>query len=975
MTSTRLTSLFALLLAFSFMTVEAQIIVSEYSSSNLNQFQDDFGKFEDWIELHNSGTTDIDLRGYGISDKEDNPQKWTIPNTLVLPAGEYLVLWCSGRDLMNGRKLHTNFKLTQTANKDFIVLSDPNGTIIESSPVQLTLLDHSRVKGPNGEWMISESPTPKDANEGPMLSKYTATPELSMAAGAYPDIISVTLTNNEINSALHYTLDGTLPTQNDPIYMGGPITIAETSVLKARAYSNSNNILPGKIEYATYFINDNAFTMPVIAIGADRVQDLANGNGDLRPQGTIEFFRDGQLSSRSYGELNRHGQDSWINDQRSLDWVSRDEMGYSKALDEQLFSYTDRDEYQRFMMRASGDDNYPANGDQDHEGSAHIRDEYVHELAHKGGLKLDVRAVERTIVFLNGDYWGVYSPRERPVDHDYTKYHYDQEKFDLQYLLTWRETWTEYGSQRAMDDWSEFRDFMMENDMGLPENYQQVKDNMQVLGLIDYMLVNLNTVCSDWINYNTGWWRGLNPEGGHKKWGYILWDNDATFDYYINYSGVPDISPQAEPCDIEEISEFMDDFFMNGGPGFEEIDSSFATFCPSVNSGDIPYSAGDPYLLQTLNQEFDCCISWSNSCQNLYDQFSNGSIDGIDPASCPSILNGTSPYAADDTLFLEVLKDDISCCNTWDNICQETYDKFAAGDYGEENGEVRVSGNFGLHEKIFLKLIEESDEFRQLYYSRQADMINTVFSCDNMLNTLDSMVAIIAPEMPRHIQRWGRSVSEWEANVKRLRTFISERCESLDDGMTECYDLTGPFEVTLDIYPRGAGDIDFNTIEIKEFPWTGSYFGNMENLIDADPNSEYDFIRWETTGGTPVFPDFNTERASIMLTGQDTLVAIFGLETSTEDLVEQNIDFSVFPTPSSGLVNIEYSLKESTDIQIVISDILGRELHRFPTHKGFGGQHYDNTFDFNELGVQDGTFIVRINTDFGAANRKVIIVK
>ena len=600
MTSVRLATLSFLLLVISFNYAEAQLIVSEYSASNLNQFADDFEKFEDWIELHNAGTTDINLQGYAISDKVDKPQKWVIPNSVIMPPGSYVVIWCSGRDFMDGRKMHTNFKLTQSTNKDFIILTDPSGTVLESSPLQLTLLDHSRIKGPNGEWMISTEPTPRVAHEGPMLRNYTATPELSMTAGTYSGSVEVTLTNNEPNSTLHYTLDGTLPTTSSPIYMGGAISIFNTTILKARAYSTDSNILPGKIEFATYFI-DEQYSMPVIAIGADEVQDLANGNGVLRPQGTIEYFRDGELSSRSYGELNRHGQDSWINDQRSLDWVSRDEMGYSKALNERIFSYSDRDEYQRFMMRASGDDNYPSIGDLDHEGSAHIRDEYVHELAHKGGLKLDTRAVERAIVYLNGDYWGIYSPRERPVDHDYTEYYYNQDKFQLQYLLTWGETWTEYGSQKAMDDWQEFRDFMMNNDMGIPDNYQRVKDNMQVLGLIDYMLVNLNTVCSDWINYNTGWWRGINPEGDHKKWGYILWDNDATFDYYINYSGVPDISTEAQPCDIEEISDFMDDFFGSGGGGPFEIDSTFAELCPPVSNGEIPYDAGDPILLETLN--------------------------------------------------------------------------------------------------------------------------------------------------------------------------------------------------------------------------------------------------------------------------------------------------------------------------------------------------------------------------------------
>ena len=171
MTSIRLTTFILLLLAIGIHQAQAQLVISEYSASNMNQFEDDFEKFEDWIELHNSGSTPIDIQGYAISDKDDKPQKWIIPESNVIPPGGYQVVWCSGRDLMNGRKMHTNFKLTQSENKDHIVLTDPSGNIIESSPVQLTLLDHSRVKGPNGEWLISEEPTPAAAPAGLMAQK------------------------------------------------------------------------------------------------------------------------------------------------------------------------------------------------------------------------------------------------------------------------------------------------------------------------------------------------------------------------------------------------------------------------------------------------------------------------------------------------------------------------------------------------------------------------------------------------------------------------------------------------------------------------------------------------------------------------------------------------------------------------------------------------------------------------------------
>lgn len=46
---------------------------------------------------------------------------------------------------------------------------------------------------------------------------------------------------------------------------------------------------------------------------------------------------------------------------------------------------------------------------------------------------------------------------------------------------------------------------------------------------------------------------GVSITGTHRKWGYILWDNDATFGHYINYTGIPDITAYAAPCDPESL--------------------------------------------------------------------------------------------------------------------------------------------------------------------------------------------------------------------------------------------------------------------------------------------------------------------------------------------------------------------------------------------------------------------------------------
>ena len=70
-----------------------------------------------------------------------------------------------------------------------------------------------------------------------------------------------------------------------------------------------------------------------------------------------------------------------------------------------------------------------------------------------------------------------------------------------------------------------------------------------------------------------------------------------------------------------------------------------------------------------------------------------------------------------------------SCCEAWYIECNDLYDFYA-----NENNAITFN-IVGLHEKIFLKLIEENDDFKQLYYSRYTDIMNTVFTCDNMIHT------------------------------------------------------------------------------------------------------------------------------------------------------------------------------------------------------------------------------------------------
>jgi hypothetical protein len=781
-------------------SANAQLFINEYSASNLNQFQDDYGKYEDWFEIYNAGSAPVNLTGYYLSDDSTNVTKWQIPSGSIAANG-FARFWTSGRSVVNGTHYHTNFKLTQTKNNsEQIVLSDPSGTIIDNVHIKKTMLGHSRGRMFDGFnfWTIFTTPTVNVSNfTAQAYYSYAEKPSFSVNAGFYTSAQTVTITSTEpTNHVIRYTTDGTLPVSTSPLYTG-PITISTTTVLKARAFSTDPNVLPGWVRFETIFINSN-HTIPVISIAGNQLKTLANGNSSLKPHGTFEYFNVlGQRKATTYGEFNEHGQDSWVLSQRSLDFISRDEMGYNHSVEDQLFgTLTPRKDFQRVILRAAGDDNFPADYRPANAGSAHVRDAYIHNLALQGGMRLDVRTATKTIVYINGEYWGVYDIREKVTDHDFTDYYYGQDKYNLQMVLTWGNTWAKYGGNQAITDWLALYNYIMNNSMTDPVHYQYVDSQLDFLSLIDYVLVNMFTVCSDWLNWNTCRWRGMNPAGGHTKWGYTLWDNDATFDHYINYTGIPNTQANAAPCDVNTLT------------------------------------------------------------------------------------------------FSDPQKNHIGMLN---------------------------------------KLMTNPD-FYHLWVTRQVDIWNSVFSCDNMLTQLDSIVAVIDPEMQQHSQRWSGNYVDWQNNVQTLRNYISTRCLVIAGGFINCWNLTGPYALRLETDTVNAGYMELNSLVIDSLPWSGIYFGNINTNLKVYPDSGLTFVNWSSTQQA-----FNPNNTSVNVTfdlsSSDTIVAHFTTLVAIQDLLNPGTQPSVtaYPTIFNNGTTIEYFLPEKSNVSIKLFSLNGQEMAKINT--------------------------------------------
>ena len=326
--------LYLILFIFSITTFSyAQVVINEYSASNLTGYTDNFNKTEDWIELYNTSTSSVNIGGYHLSDKSASPMKWEIPSGTSIPAHGFLTFWCSGRDEVSGGDYHTNFKLKQTkSTPESVVFSDMAGNIINEFELQITQVEHAMGRESDGAttWKIFTSPTKGLPNTGTSYSAYAQAPEMSEEAGFYSGSVSISISNTEPNSSIYYTTNGTIPTASTSTY-SSVIPVNSTKIVKAICISNNSDILPSLITFNTYFI-DETHAIPVLSTSGTAMQTMLNGDDTLRPHGTIEYFEDGVRVQHGYGEYNKHGQDSWAFPHRSYDYIARDEMGYHSVI-------------------------------------------------------------------------------------------------------------------------------------------------------------------------------------------------------------------------------------------------------------------------------------------------------------------------------------------------------------------------------------------------------------------------------------------------------------------------------------------------------------------------------------------------------------------------------------------------------------------------------------------------------------------
>lgn len=161
---------------------------------------------------------------------------------------------------------------------------------------------------------------------------------------------------------------------------------------------------------------------------------------------------------------------------------------------------------------------------------------------------------------------------------------------------------------------------------------------------------------------------------------------------------------------------------------------------------------------------------------------------------------------------------------------------------------------------LFRRLLE-NETFKHEFTQRFAIYSSTHFSRKRLHRYIDNMQAKFAPEIPRHIQRWGgqktnlpdntwvspifNSMSEWEANVQVMRDFTDTRHEMALKHVSDYFGTSGFAGLEAHIEPAGAGNIKIGSSRIQSSVFSGEFIRGERLSVAWMEKDGYQFSHWE----------------------------------------------------------------------------------------------------------------------------------
>jgi len=471
--------------------------ISEAMSSNSSLYPVN-GKGYDMVEVKNNSDKPLDLTGYTLTDKRAEPQRYAFPEVTLQP-GEYYVVYCSGKPELGAD--HASFKLS--ADGETVWLAK-DGILSDALHIPSDLAREKSYGRVGTVPMYFQTPT-FGAENAEGYRTVIASPSASVDSGVYEQAVTVALTGQ---GDIYYTLDGSRPTVNSEKYTQ-PLTISGVTTL--RAFCTDGN-RASEIAAYTYLVGVS-HSLPIVNVAIPQ-SALTGDTGvlnhihqDYEHEAVLTLIEGGEEKFSVPFGFRLHGNDSRKGAKQNFQLRFRSEYGVGK-LNYPLFDGLDITEFNSLLLKGGSED-WP---------TALIRDELATSIV-TGTTNLYTQAIKPVVLYLGGQYWGVYFLRERFSD-DYVASRFDvsQESVDILF--------SSGGSVQtgSKTDFQNLKAYVQSHDMTQEEHFRYLTDRIDLTSLFDWYICR--SYMGDRDTANVRRFRSTEYDG---KWRWMYFDLDWSF--------------------------------------------------------------------------------------------------------------------------------------------------------------------------------------------------------------------------------------------------------------------------------------------------------------------------------------------------------------------------------------------------------------------------------------------------------------
>ncbi len=533
-----------------------RVVIHEVVTANIQGLLTAAEDTPDWIEIANLDDGPVDLAGWGLSDDASDPWAYTFGEDSVADGAVRLV-FASGEP-SNPAEEHAPFSLANAG--ETLRLTAPDGCTVDLVEVPWLPRDVAWGRTPEdpAEWSYFLEPTPLGPNVTEWRPGFAQAPVLDPVSSVQDGPVTVTVESEAALVTL--TFDGSAPTEDSEPYTG-PLTVdarPDLGIVRARAFVDG--LWPSPVATGTYphgrgYLDDDLQVVSLVIDPFDLYDDETGIYTYGPPDYTVYypyfdanfwedwerdlhltvFTPDGTAVIDQDAGVKIHGGYTRAFEQKNWRLLPRSAYGHP-TLDHAFFPNMAQDAFEVMVLEGSGD-----------WCPTHTENSLVDQLFRDAdGVRLpwiDSQAWEPTVVYLNGEFWGLYSFREK-LDERYVAWHHgaDPDALDrIECTADGTDDWwkVQQGDSEALDALDAF---VAEHDLADPAAYAEFRTLIDVENLATAVLAVGFMANGDWWSNNLKLWRERTDPGpfrhmvfdlGH-GWGSSSYDH---FGVSIGFSG------------------------------------------------------------------------------------------------------------------------------------------------------------------------------------------------------------------------------------------------------------------------------------------------------------------------------------------------------------------------------------------------------------------------------------------------------